>query len=253
MHFAIWQILAFIPVGIVAGIISSSVGMASLVTYPSLLYLGGLSPVVANVTNTSSVIFNGMGAGLSSIRELRGHIKQMVFTMTMTFLGSIVGTSLLLMGSNQAFAKIVPFFIFFAGVTILWPSKDDGQHTGKVSPTMKVIATIVFLLMGAYMGYFGAAAGVVMIAALSKTTNEPYPIYNAIRNVAALSANLLAMVVYAFNANVQWVLVVPLGLGLFIGGYIGPKIVRRVPHKVLTTIVGIGAFVLAVILFIQAY
>ncbi len=44
-------IVILVVVGIVAGIVSTAAGLASLVSYPVLLALG-LPPVTANVTNT---------------------------------------------------------------------------------------------------------------------------------------------------------------------------------------------------------
>ncbi|XIF19401.1 MAG: sulfite exporter TauE/SafE family protein [Acetilactobacillus jinshanensis] len=123
-HFTLAQILLLIPAGILAGIISSTVGMASLVSYPALLYIGRLPAVFANVTNTASMIFSGAGSGLSSIPELKGHVKQTLVTLLLTFFGSIGGSMLLLMEPSGSFQKIVPFFILISGIMILltWPS-----------------------------------------------------------------------------------------------------------------------------------
>ena len=258
MAFSASQILWMVPVGILAGIISSTVGMASLVSYPALLYIGGLAsqPVFANVTNTAAMIFSGLGSGLSSIPELRGHVKQVITTLLLTFFGSIGGTVLLLLEPSSSFQKIVPFFILMAGIMILWPRKNhaadpDRQHHVKLK--FKIMAAVAILIMGGYMGYFGAAAGVIMIAILSWTTNESYPVYNAVKNVSALSANVVAMIIYAIKSHVYWIMVIPLGIGLFIGGYIGPKIVRHVSEKTLKMIVGIAALCLSIYMFIQAY
>lgn len=51
-------ILLMIGIGILAGIISAAAGLASLVTYPSLLAMG-LPPVTANVTSAFSTIASG--------------------------------------------------------------------------------------------------------------------------------------------------------------------------------------------------
>lgn len=48
-------IIILIVVGIVAGIVSTAAGLASLVSYPVLLALG-LPPVTANVTNTVGLV-----------------------------------------------------------------------------------------------------------------------------------------------------------------------------------------------------
>lgn len=243
-----------LPIGVVAGVISSSVGMASLATYPSLLYIGGIPAIAANVTNTSSMIFTGFGSGLSSIPELKGHVKELLLTLLFTFIGSIGGTYLLLSEPSDSFKKVVPFFIVIAGIMILWPKKPiKSKRKHQVRKWEYIIGALAFLIAGIYMAYFGAGAGLILIAVLSHLTNEPYPVYNAIRNVSSMSANVVAMTIYAFKAAVYWSLVIPLGIGLFIGGYIGPKIVRVIPDKILKTVVGICALGLAAVLFIQTY
>ncbi|MBW1606283.1 sulfite exporter TauE/SafE family protein [Lactobacillus sp. Sy-1] len=254
MHFSISQLLLLFPFGFLAGIVSSTVGMASLVSYPALLYVAGLPPVYANVTNSSSVIFNGIGSGLSSIPELKGHVKQLITTSIFIFFGSIMGSLLLLHFSSASFTKLVPFFILFAAFTMIWPKK-KGATTEKhqVGKFGQVLYSVAIFLTGVYVGYFGAASGIIVNAILSKITNEKYAVYNAIRNVSSFFGNFVAMMIYAFQSHVYWILVLPLGSGLLIGSYIGPKIVRVVPERVIKWIVAILAFGLAIQLFIQAY
>ncbi|HJE14539.1 MAG TPA: TSUP family transporter, partial [Lapidilactobacillus dextrinicus] len=69
--------LILIIVGILAGICNAVAGLASLVAYPSLLALG-LPPIMANVTNTVALIFSGVGATISSQKELRGAHKELL-------------------------------------------------------------------------------------------------------------------------------------------------------------------------------
>ena len=54
--------------GVVAGVLSTVVGLASLVSYPALL-LAGLPPVAANVTNTVALVATGLGAAAGSRTE----------------------------------------------------------------------------------------------------------------------------------------------------------------------------------------
>jgi uncharacterized membrane protein YfcA len=69
----------------------------------------------------------------------------------------------------------------------------------------------------------------------------------------AFMANAVATVIYAFQGKVDWLVVVPLGLGFLIGGYCGPIVVRHVPVKLMRTLIAFAAFGLAAYLFIQAY
>ncbi len=54
-------VLFLIPAGFLAGISSSAAGLASLVSYPALLMVG-LPPVMANVTNTYSLLASGFSS-----------------------------------------------------------------------------------------------------------------------------------------------------------------------------------------------
>lgn len=107
--------------------------------------------------------------------------------------------------------------------------------------------------VGLYIGYFGASAGIILLALLSVTNNLPFPVNNAIKNFSSLLTNIISLIIYAFNTKVYWQYVLPLGIGFFIGGYIGPIWFRHIPARLLRSAIAIGAFVLAGYLFVTAY
>ncbi|WP_100489002.1 sulfite exporter TauE/SafE family protein [Sporolactobacillus pectinivorans] len=253
------------PVGVLAGIISSSVGLASLVSYPALLALG-IPPVYANVTNTAALIFTGVGSGIASKRELRGHGHNLIKLLPLTIIGSICGSILLLIAPATTFEHVVPFFIFGAALLILRPkqtSKDKSRQQSAISDENKegmfrlkaaeVAYSIAILVVGAYTGYFGAAGGVIMLAIFAATSHAKFAEYNAMKNVSLGASNLVATLLYAIRSHIYWLAVAPLAAGLFIGGYIGPYIVRLIPSKVMKIVIAIGAMGLATSLFIQTY
>lgn len=263
---SIWTLLIFIAVGIIAGMLSTVTGLASLVSYPALLYFGGLPPVAANVVNKASLTFNSLGSFFSSLRELRGHWKELFKVMIVIFFGGITGAILLTKLPASSFTHVVPFFIAFGGIMILIPTKKplNGNTEGALNfnPAAggkrrtwvkSLIMIVLTFAIGAYSGYFGAASGILLLVLLTRTSNNEYAVSNAIRNVAMGAANIVATVYYALYAHVDWSLVVPLGIGFFIGGYIGPKIVRVVPATFLKILTGILALILAYTQFVAAY
>ncbi|HBF36025.1 MAG TPA: sulfite exporter TauE/SafE family protein [Firmicutes bacterium] len=253
------------PAGILAGITSSAAGLASLVSYPALLAVG-IPPVYANVTNTAALIFTGVGSGLSSRRELHGHSRELFRLLPLTVGGSLCGSMLLLMAPAVTFEHVVPFFIFGAALLIFRPERaaleqcrqlaaaNDENWNHKFHRKATVAAySIAIFLVGAYTGYFGAAGGVVMLAILSATSHAEFAEYNALKNVSLGASNLVATLIYIFRSHINWLAAAPLAAGFFIGGYIGPSIVRHVSSKVLRVVIAAGAMGLAVTLFIQTY
>ncbi|GAY72292.1 predicted permease [Lentilactobacillus kosonis] len=245
-------IMILFPAGIVAGIMSSTTGMASLVSYPALLAVG-VPPVFANMTNTVSLVLAGAGATVSSRRELRHHAKDLLKVLPLTLIGSVIGAILLLEQPADTFEKVVPFFVLAAGLLLAFPPSASSLELRRVSKIRSIGFDAMIIVVGAYTGYFGAAGGVMLLALLSRSGKYEFTTYNALKNVSLGASNLLAAIIYSLRSRVYWLLVIPLAIGFFIGGFIGPQIVRHIPERIMKGIVVIGAIGLSIWLFVDAY
>jgi uncharacterized membrane protein YfcA len=108
-------------------------------------------------------------------------------------------------------------------------------------------------LVGIYGGYFGAAAGVIMLALLLLGTTEPLPTSNALKNALLGLANAVAALGFVLLAPVEWLAIVPLAIGLFAGARLGPVVVRHAPAGALRTLIGVAGIALAIVLGLDAY
>ncbi len=104
-----------------------------------------------------------------------------------------------------------------------------------------------------YGGYFGAAAGVVILALLLAATGDVLARTNALKNVVLALANGVAALTFAVVGPVEWAAVVPLALGCLVGGRIGPVLVRHSSARVLRLLIGLAGVALAVKLGIDTY
>ncbi|AQW21022.1 anion permease [Lentilactobacillus curieae] len=245
-------IIVLFPAGILAGIMSSTTGMASLVSYPALLAVG-VPPVFANVTNTTALVLAGAGATVSSQKELKHHYGDLMKVMPLTLLGSILGAILLLEQPADTFEKVVPFFVLAAGLILAFPPSAASLEARQGSKWRSFGFDLLIIVVGAYTGYFGAAGGVMLLALLSRSGKYKFTTYNALKNVSLGASNLLAAIIYAFKSHIYWILVIPLAIGFFVGGFIGPRIVRLIPERLMKGIVVIGAIGLSIWLFLDAY
>ncbi|MCP0887849.1 sulfite exporter TauE/SafE family protein [Ligilactobacillus sp. WILCCON 0076] len=252
-----------IVAGFLAGLMQSVAGLASLVSYPALLIVG-VPPVIANVTNTTALIFSGIGSTVSSARELKGHGKKLAYFIFLSLIGSVGGSLLLLHLPSTSFEKVVPFFIFGAGILLLLSSRKKrvvansmdsvgAKKKYQLSRVVTVLSSISLIFVGGYTGYFGAAGGVLFLAILSLITDYEFPVVNAIKNVIGFVANLTATFIFIAKSHIVWLYVVPMGIGLLVGGYTGPIIVRHINIHLLRILIAFAAFGLAIYLFVQAY
>ena len=104
-----------------------------------------------------------------------------------------------------------------------------------------------------YIGYFGAAGGILMLALLVATQAGPLPRANAAKNVLNGLANAAAAVAFAWFGPVDWAVVPPLAAGFLAGGAVGPAVVRRMPAPVLRAGVAAAGLVIAIKLGAAAY
>jgi uncharacterized protein len=108
-------------------------------------------------------------------------------------------------------------------------------------------------LVTIYVGYFGAAGGILMMAVLTATLAEPMARSNALRNVIGAMANGVAAVCFAVFGHVDWAAVPPLAAGFLVGGWTGPALVRRLPGWLLRIVVALLGLAVAVKLALAAY
>ena len=252
------EFVLLLVAGVAAGLVGSVAGLASLFSYPALLATG-MPPVQANVTNTVALVLNGVGSVSASRPELTGQRRRVVRLGVAGLLGGLAGAALLLLTPSDAFEKIVPFLIAGASVAILVqrPPRDlaaQGAAERARHPHRDhwglVLGTFVISVYG---GYFGAAAGVLMLAVLLLVTGEGVPRGNALKNVVLLLANSVAALAYALLTDVAWLAALPLALGFFVGGRLGPRVVRRVPQTLLRRLIAVAGIGLAVHLGIDAF
>lgn len=245
------EFLFLLVAGVAGGLAGSVAGLASLPTYPALLAVG-LPPIVANVTNTVSLLFSTAGSVLGSRVELAGQGPRIRPLAVIAAAGGVSGAALLLLTPEESFERIVPWLLGFASLTILVPRRQRPAAHQPSRRASAVTGAAVFAV-AIYGGYFGAAAGVLVLALLLFVHGDTLPRANALKNVLVGAANGVAAVGFAIFAPVAWSAVLPLGLGCLAGARLGPAIVRRLPAGPLRIGIGVAGLVLAVRLGVEAY
>ncbi len=240
--------------GAACGIVNSIAGGGSLILFPTLL-LTGMSPLAANVTN-SVATWPGYLGGVSAFRsEIGTRRHQLPWLLGATLAGSAIGCVLLLVTSEESFDILVPWLVLAATVmTALQPVirkhlKD--QDTSDIRPPIpSIIAVFVATIYG---GYFGAALGVIVLAALSLTLNDSVKNLNATKSIISLVDASVSVVVFGLFGPVEWVYVAVAAPTTLLGGYAGGRLARRLDEKVLRTLVVSLGGAVTVALFVRSF
>jgi uncharacterized protein len=245
-----------VAAGVGAGLTGSIAGLASLVSYPTMLALG-FSPLTANVTNTLGLLTNGLGSAAGSREELRGTGPRLLRLAIACGTGGAIGAGLLLLGSSDTFQGIAPWLIAFGAALLLardrlraWVyRRRTAASVSSPDQTLPWWRLFPIVAVGIYGGYFGAGAGIIMLAVLSLQSIEPLPVTNSVKNVTMTAANGVAAVIYAFVAPVNWPAAIAIAIGVLVGSRCGPALVRIIPERPLRIAIAVAGFALAIALF----
>jgi uncharacterized protein len=245
------ELLAVAAAGAAAGAANSVAGGGALITFPTMVALG-LPPLSANVTNTVGIVPASIGGALGYSDLLREQGERFRRLLTPLLFGAVVGSAALLVTSNETFEAIVPALIAASCLLLLFQPRlvPHIAHAGNErSPFL--IAGIAFC--GAYQAYFGSAVSILVFALLALFVTDTLQHLNAIKIAFAGCSNLLAAVIFAFLAPVDWRYALTIMVSSFIGGRVGAHYARRIPSDPLRVSIAVIGLVVAAVLAVRAF
>ncbi|MGB7220066.1 MAG: sulfite exporter TauE/SafE family protein [Vicinamibacterales bacterium] len=260
------ELLAF-GAAFVAGAINSVAGGGSFISFPTLIWLG-LPSIVANATNTVSIWPGSLGSAWGYRRELTALEPRLLVLVAPSLIGGIGGALLLRLTPAPLFDRLVPFLIL--GATCLFMAQESVQRwvirpvgtsgfargsEGSSNPagaSAKWLAGAACfqLLVGLYGGYFGAGAGILMLAAFGILGLRDIHQMNGLKNILAVSMNGVAGLYFVWQRMVSWPEALVMAAGAVAGGVGGAGFARRIGQRTVRhLVVGIGIGMALLLLF----
>ena len=238
-------------VGFVASAINAFAFGGSLVSFPTLIWLG-LPPIVANATNTAAVWPGSLGAVWGYRRELQQMSRQVYWLIAPSVAGAITGAVLLRITPPDVFDRLVPLLILFA--TLLFAVQDRIQRTLNLTPehrgSLWFTAAMAFqFFVSVYGGYFGAGMGILMLAALAVLGHEDIHQMNGIKNLLAVFINAVAAGYFIFAGMVRLSEATVMAGGAVIGGVAAAGMARRMGRKAVRRAVIVIGVMMALVMF----
>jgi uncharacterized protein len=245
------HVVLLVVAGLAAGVVNAVAGGGSLITFPSLIG-AGLPSVDANVTNSVAVFPGYVSSVAGSRADLAGQGRRLLTILPTSVAGSAIGCTLLLSTPARAFEVIVPFLVLGAAATLAFQERLRGL-VGRNTSEQKFNLQVVVFVGAIYGGYFGAALGVMYVAALALVLDETLNRINALKNVLSASVGLVTVVVFAIFAPVHWDAVLAVAPATIVGGYAGARLARRLPARVLKTLIVTFGTAIGLVLLWRAF
>jgi hypothetical protein len=220
-------------------------GGGSFLSFPALL-LVGVPPIQANATNTIA-LWPGILGSIGAYRnELRGQEAKRVLVPLLStgIIGGLLGAITLLVTPQQTFLHLIPWLLLAATVLFASSRKITAAlrpKGGEAALTTKGGAAAQ-LVVGFYIGYFGAGAGILMMALLALLGMTHIHRINAYKTVQAAVCNGIAILAFITKGVIYWKHAGVMVVGSLIGGYFGAWVAQRMKQEhVRWIVIAIGA------------
>lgn len=232
---------------------NSIAGGGTLLTFP-VLVAAGLSPLIANATSTVALLPGALSSMLGYRDELAGARRWTLAITLPSSLGGLVGAWLLLHTPGKTFDRVVPWLVLGATSLFIlqrpllrWAGRHPVTHDDDAARTQAGPAPVLLVwqaMIGIYGGYFGAAVGILMLAALGFLGFTNLHRMNGLKNWGGFCMNLVATVIFSITGLVAWPLALMMAVGAVVGGYIGSRGAQRIPQQYVRTtvaVIGLGS------------
>lgn len=238
--------------GVGAGAINALVGSGTLITFPTLVALG-YPPVTSTMSNAVGLVAGSLSGTWGYRRELRGQWRRLTWQLPASFFGAGLGAFLLLHLPEKVFEQVVPVLLVAAlALVVVGPriqayarqrAEAAGRAADELSATRMAALVAATFAIGVYGGYFTAAQGIMLIAAMGALLPEDMQRMNAAKNLLSLVVNVVAAAAYILVAfdRISWAAAGLIAIGSLIGGYLGAHYGRRLsPNALRAVIVVVG-------------
>jgi uncharacterized membrane protein YfcA len=243
--------VAIFLAGVGAGTVNAVVGSGSLITFPTLLWVG-YSPVLANVSNSVGLVPGNASGALGYRLELLGQRRRLLLLGGLCAVGGLIGGALLLALPKNSFRAAVPPLILFAcGLVVVQPWLDTWLERHEIGGGPRQVALgLTMFTTAVYGGYFGAAQGVIVLAVMTILLNDELQRLNAAKNVLVAVVNGVAALLFISLTHVAWEAAGLIAVGSVLGGQLGARLGRRLPGPLLRALIVVVGTTASVLLLV---
>lgn len=257
------QLAGVVIASVLGGVANSVAGGGMLLVFPALVGLG-VPAVSANATSTVALWPGGLSSMLgyrNALRGTRAWARALVFP---SLLGGIGGAWLLTRSTDSQFKALVPWLVL--GATLLFmaqkrlgawlrhrlqlATQGPAHHDG-LPPPPGIGAGIVQFVVAVYGGYFGAGAGIIMLAAFGLMGLTNVHQMNGLKNFLALLFNFVAIAMFAVSGLVEWRFAVIMAAGSALGGHYAARYAQRMNQDVVRQVIGVVGIASSIWLFVS--
>ncbi len=229
--------------GLLAGAMNAAAGGGTFVTVPALI-AAGVPSVAANMTSTLAMCPGAFASAYAFRNDFRDFSDASLRSLlTVSVVGGAVGAAALIVTPTRAFDAMIPWLLLLGAVSFAF-----GKQIGEWLRARMTLGRTALLAtqfgLGVYAGYFGAAVGLMMLAAWTIFGARDLPAMIACRILIVGVSNAVAIGFFVTLGQIYWSEAAVMLVAGVIGGAVGAVLAKKVPVPQLR--LGISVFNFAI-------
>jgi uncharacterized membrane protein YfcA len=220
---------------LLAGALNSVAGGGGFIAFPALIFTG-MPPIQANATNATALWPGTVASTGAYWHALDGEARRLLLPLTVTGVaGGLLGAIILLKTPQRTFLSMVPWLLLgatllfvFSGRITVWMRRrtETMQHASHLA---MLGAALVQLVIALYIGFFGAGAGILMLALLALMGMKNIHAMNGLKTMLASICNGMAVATFIVAKAIIWPQALLMIVGAALGGYGGAWYAQKIP------------------------
>jgi uncharacterized membrane protein YfcA len=251
----IWQGTLLFAAGCLAGFVNVMAGGGSVLTMPSMIFLGMPGPAV-NGTNRVAILVQNATAVAGFFRkgfsDFRLSLSLTLCALPGTVVGAMLGTKLEGVWFNRVLAAVMVAVLVLMAKKKKGPTDDAVGQRDSPAEQRLVLAHLLMVGAGFYGGFLQAGVGFIMMAILHRTLGLDLVRVNMHKVFIVGVYTLVALAVFALQGHVYWAVGLTLAGGNAIGAWLGTHYAVKGGERLIRIIFNLAVGVLALKLLINS-
>ncbi len=239
------QLTLLAAVGVAAGFLNVMAGGGSLLTVPMMLFMGIPGPV-ANGTNRIAILAQNLTAITTFFRRGYSEFRLSLTLALCSLPGAIAGAMIGVQLEGEWFSRTVALIMIGVMVIMALDRKSTpGGEPAEPSRTRLIWGHVLMVGVGFWGGFIQLGVGFLIMPVLHRVLGFDLVRTNMHKVFIIASYTAVALVVFASQVEILWVVGLALAVGNSLGGWLaaraqikkGEALVRRILYLVLSAFI----------------
>jgi uncharacterized membrane protein YfcA len=242
--------LWLIPLGFVAGMVGSIIGLGGgIIVVPTLTFLG-VPPALASSSSLFAAFSNSVASTASYAKQRRINYKIGLRLGLMSIPGTILG-AILTTEVTPAVFKILFGVVLVASCLYLFLKRNIVQKEASISSRTIAMSAAISFFAGILSSFFGIGGGIIFVPLMIIGLGLLVKNAAATSQLILLFSSVSGLLTHAFLGHADYAYALLLSSGAFFGGLVGARLSVEIKENSIRIMISAAMVATAIKLFLD--